>query len=656
MRFELVAPYKMSPGQEEAVGKLVKNFETKDKQTLLGITGSGKTFVMANVIQKLQKPTLILAHNKTLAAQLYAELKELFPHNRVEYFISFYSYYQPESYLPTTDMYIEKDSDINEQIEKMRMHAVSSILSREDTIIVASISCIYGLGNPEDYEGMAAKLEVGNEVKRRELLQALVSMQYERNDQVLESGNFRVRGNVVDVVPSYEEDILRIELDGDTIRSIKEVGALTGDVKQSIDKVTLYPARQYVVPEEKQKRAIEQIQKELEDELPKLPALEAQRLRKRVQYDIEMMKEMGYCKGIENYSRHFDGRCAGEPPFVLIDYFPKDFLLIIDESHQTIPQSRAMFNGDYSRKKNLVDYGFRLSCAFDNRPLKFEEFEAKMNKTLFVSATPAEYELEVSGKPVELITRPTGLLDPEVEIHPIEGQMQHLIVEAKKTIERGDRVLVTTLTKRMAEDLTDYLLVKEGLQVRYMHSEIDSLDRIELIRQLRAGEFDILVGINLLREGLDVPEVSTIFILDADKEGFLRDERSLIQTIGRAARNVNGKVFLYADQQTQSIKRAIEVTRYRRIFQKRYNEKHDITPRTIVKGVAESEHTIKGTKHLPKSEIQKQLIELDAQMRAAAERLEFEKAIQFRDRIQELEKSLDYILEKEDKTPQKRLG
>ncbi|MFA5365283.1 MAG: excinuclease ABC subunit UvrB [Candidatus Bathyarchaeia archaeon] len=653
MRFELVAPYKMSPGQEDTVAKLVKNFETKDKQTLLGITGSGKTFVMANVIQKLQKPTLILAHNKTLAAQLYAELKELFPHNRVEYFISFYSYYQPESYLPTTDMYIEKDSDINEQIEKMRMHAVSSILSREDTIIVASISCIYGLGNPEYYEGMAADLTVGKELKRRELLQSLVRMQYERNDQVLEAGNFRVRGNVVDVVPSYEDDILRIELDGDTIKSIKEVQALTGDVKQSLDKVTLYPARQYVVPEEKQKRALEQIQQELEEELPKLPALEAQRLRKRVKYDIEMIKEMGYCKGIENYSRHFDGRCAGEPPFVLIDYFPKDFLLIIDESHQTIPQSRAMFNGDYSRKKNLVDYGFRLTCAYDNRPLKFREFEAKMNKTMFVSATPAEYELEASGKPVELITRPTGLLDPEVEVHPIEGQMQHLITEAKKTIERGERVLVTTLTKRMAEDLTDYL-VKEGLQVRYMHSEIDSLDRIELIRQLRAGEFDILVGINLLREGLDVPEVSTIFILDADKEGFLRDERSLIQTIGRAARNVNGKVFLYADQKTQSIKRAIEVTRYRRIFQKHYNEKHGITPRTIVKGVAESGHTIKGTKHLPKSEIHKQLIELDAQMRAAAERLEFEKAIQFRDRIQELEKSLDYILDKEEKTPQKR--
>jgi excinuclease ABC subunit B len=643
----------MSPGQGEAVTKLVKNFSTKDKQTLLGITGSGKTFVMANLINKLQKPTLVIAHNKTLAAQLYAELKELFPTNRVEYFISFYSYYQPESYLPTTDMYIEKDSDINEQIEKMRMHAVSSIVSREDTIIVASISCIYGLGNPEDFEGMAADLSVGKQMKRRELLQALVSIQYERNDKVLEAGRFRVRGNVVDVIPSYEEDILRIEFEGNKIKSIKEVDAITGDVKISIDKITLYPARQYVVPEEKQKRALEQIRKELDEELPKLPPLESQRLNKRVKYDIEMIKELGYCKGIENYSRHFDGRSAGEPPFVLIDYFPKDYLLIIDESHQTVPQSRAMFNGDYSRKKNLVDFGFRLSCAFDNRPLKFEEFENKMGKTLFVSATPAEYELQISGKPVELITRPTGLLDPEVEIHPIEGQMKHLMEEAKKTIERGDRVLITTLTKRMAEDLTDYL-VKEGFRVRYMHSEIDSLDRIELIRQLRAGEYDILVGINLLREGLDVPEVSTIFILDADKEGFLRDERSLIQTIGRASRNVNGKVFLYADEKTRSIKRAVEITRYRRIFQKRYNQKHNITPRTIVKSVAESKRAIKGTKHLPKSEIQRRLIELDAKMRAAAAILEFEKAIKLRDRIQELEKSLDWILGKEERITSKK--
>ena len=560
MQFELIAPFQTSPGQEAAVTQLVSNFQKKDKQTILGITGSGKTFVMANVINRLQKPTLIIAHNKILAAQLYAELKSLFPHNRVEYFISFYDYYQPESYLPAQDMYIEKDSTVNEQIEKMRMHAVSSVVSRNDTIIVASISCIYSLGNPDDFKTMAIELAIGKQQTRQQLIHALVDMQYERNDMVLEPGRFRVRGDTVDVVPSYENDIIRVELAGNKIGKIKEVHLLSGDVKGTLDKVTLYPARQYVVPEEKHALALEAIKQELEERLPDLAPLEAQRLKQRTCYDLEMIREVGFCAGMENYSRHFDGRKPGEPPFTLMDYFPKDYLLIIDESHQTIPQSRAMYNGDYSRKKNLVDFGFRLPSALDNRPLKFEEFERKMGKTLFVSATPAEYELEKSGPPVELITRPTGLLDPEVEIHPITGQMQHLMSEAKKTIERGDRVLVTTLTKRMAEDLADYL-VKEGFRVRYMHSEIESLDRIELVRQLRVGEFDILVGINLLREGLDIPEVATIFILDADKEGFLRDERSLIQTIGRAARNVNGRVILYADVETSSIKRAMEITK-----------------------------------------------------------------------------------------------
>ena len=653
MRFELVAPYKMSPGQEEAVATLIDNFSRKTKQTLLGITGSGKTFVMANLIAKLQKPTLIIAHNKTLAAQLYAELQALFPKNRVEYFISYYAYYQPESYLPTTDTYIEKDSEINKQIAKMRMHAVSSILSRDDTIIVASISCIYGLGNPEDFKSLAVELRIGKKMKRRNLLHDLVQIQYERNDDVLEPGRFRVRGNVVDVVPSYEEDIVRIELEGDAIKRVKEVDFLTGDTKASLDKITLYPARQYVVPEEKQNRALARIKQELEEQLPNLPPFEAQRLKKRTQYDLEMIEELGYCKGIENYSRHFDSRRSGEPPFVLIDYFPEDYLLILDESHQTIPQSRAMFNSDHTRKTNLVDYGFRLPCAFDNRPLKFAEFEEKMGTTLFVSATPAEYELQMSGPPVELITRPTGLLDPEVELHPIDGQMKHLIGEAQRTIERGDRVLITTLTKRMAEDLSDYL-VKEGFRVRYLHSDIDSLDRIELIRQLRSGEFDILVGINLLREGLDVPEVATIFILDADKEGFLRDERSLIQTIGRAARNVNGKVILYANKRTRSITQTIEITKYRRLFQKRYNEKHNITPKTIVKRIAKQRGVIKGTQHLTKSEIQRRLIELDAKMRATASRLEFENAIKLRDGMRELERSLDRILSQEEKTTRKQ--
>ena len=639
MEFQLVSPYSPSPGQEEAINQLIYRFGKNQKQTLLGITGSGKTFVMASVIDRLQKPTLIIAHNKTLAAQLYAELKEFFPNNRVEFFISFYDYYQPESYLPTTDMYIEKDADVNEQIEKMRMHAVSSLLSRNDTIVVASISCIYNLGNPDDFKSMAIELSVGRELKRKDLINLLVNMQYERNDFAPDVGRFRVRGNVIDVIPAYERNILRIELNNNKISKLNEIDFLTADSIVSVDKITLYPAKQYVVPEEKQKKALDQIKADLTKRLPELPPLEAQRLKQRTNYDLEMIKEVGYCKGIENYSRYFDGRKPGEPPFVLIDYFPKDFLMIIDESHQTIPQSRAMYNGNYMRKKNLIDYGFRLPSAFDNRPLTFEEFEAKMGATLFVSATPAEYELKKSGSPVELITRPTGLLDPKIELHPINGQMQHLMNEAKKTIEQGDRVLITTLTKRLAEDLTDYL-VKEGFRVRYMHSDIDSLDRIELIRQLRIGEYDILVGINLLREGLDLPEVSTIFILDADKEGFLRDERSLIQTIGRAARNENGRVILYADVKTKSIQRAMEITNYRRIFQMQYNRRHNITPKTIEKSVSKIRGKIKGTKHLAKSDIQNRIIELDAKMKSAAERLDFEAAIEFRDTIEQLKLTL----------------
>jgi excinuclease ABC subunit B len=646
MQFHLTAPFQISPGQKKAVDQIVDNFSAKNKQTLLGLTGSGKTFVMANVVYHLQKPTLVISHNKILAAQLYSELKAFFPNNRVEYFISFYDYYQPESYLPAQDMYIEKDSKVNEQIEKMRMHAVSSIVSRRDTIIVASISCIYSLGNPDDFRTMAIDLAVGKEITRQELIRTLVDMQYERNDMVLEPGRFRVRGDVLDVVPSYENDIVRVEIAGGQIGKIKEVNLLTGDAGGTLDEFTLYPARQYVVPEEKHALALEHIKQELEQRLPELPPLEAHRLKQRTNYDLEVIREVGFCAGMENYSRHFDGRRPGEPPFTLMDYFPKDYLLIIDESHQTIPQARAMYNGDYSRKKNLVDFGFRLPSALDNRPLKFEEFEQKMGKTLFVSATPSEYELEKSGSPVELITRPTGLLDPVVELHSITGQMQHLMTEAKKTIAHGDRILITTLTKRMAEDLADYL-VKAGFRVRYMHSDIESLDRIELVRQLRIGEFDILVGINLLREGLDIPEVATIFILDADKEGFLRDERSLIQTIGRASRNVNGRVILYADIETPSIKRAVELTRYRRQFQKRFNQLHHITPKTIVKGVYLKEGKIKGIKHLAKSDISRQVIELDAQMREAADKLDFERAIELRDAISELNRALSKKAETE---------
>jgi excinuclease ABC subunit B len=639
MYFKLHAPYAPSIGQQQAISQLTSNFEKAKKQTLLGITGSGKTFVMANVIEKLQKPTLIIAHNKTLAAQLFTEIKELFPQNRVEYFISYYDYYQPESYLPTTDTYIEKDSSVNVAIEKMRLHAVSSLISRNDTIVVASISCIYSLGNPDDFRKMAVPLIKGEKLKRTDLLKALLAIQYERNDTALAAGKFRVRGDVVDIIPAYENNILRVTLEENVVQSVKEIDPLTGDLISQIDKTVLYPAKQYVIPEDKKQRALVQIRAELETHLPTMPPLEAQRLKQRIEYDLEMIAELGYCSGIENYSRCFEDRKAGEPPCTLMDYFGDDYLLIIDESHQTLPQSRAMYNGDFARKKNLVDFGFRLPSAFDNRPLKFDEFESKMQTTLFVSATPADYELAQSQNIVELIIRPTGLLDPEIFVHPISGQMAHLIEQAKTVIERGERVLITTLTKKMAEDLTDYL-AKEMLKVRYLHSDVDSLERIELIRQLRAGEYDILIGINLLREGLDLPEVSLVAILDADKEGFLRDERSLIQTIGRAARNSNGKVILFADKITGSIQRAMEITKNRRVAQIAHNEKYGITPQTIIKSVGEKKGEIKGTKHLGKIDIERQLIELDAQMRISAAQLDFEKAIELRDKIAKLKKSL----------------
>ena len=640
MDFELIAPYKISPGQASAIGEIMSGFSKFKKQTLLGITGSGKTFVMANIISCLQRPTLIIAHNKTLAAQLYTELKELFPNNRVEYFISYYDYYQPESYIPTTDTYIEKDSSVNEQIEKMRLHAVSSLVSRKDTIVVASISCIYGIGDPSDFKSMSIWLKVGAKMSRQDLLGLMVGIQYERNDKVLEPGRFRVRGDIIDVIPAYEDNIIRVEIESSSIQSIKEINPITGELVGKIKDMMLYPARQYVVPEEKQKAALEGIRSELREQVLKLPPLEAQRLEKKVKYDLEMIGEMGYCNGIENYSRHFDARKPGEPPFVLLDYFPDDFLLIIDESHQTIPQSRAMYNGDYSRKKNLVDFGFRLPSAFDNRPLKFDEFEAKMKTTLFVSATPGDYEIEHSAKVVELITRPTGLLDPIVEVMPIDGQMRALTKIAKQTIKDKNRVLITTLTKRMAEDLTDYL-AKEGFRVRYLHSEIDSLQRIELIRQLRASEFDVLVGINLLREGLDIPEVATIFILDADKEGFLRDTKSLIQTIGRASRNVDGRVILFADKITASISDAMNITKRRRELQIAYNAKYKIEPKTIVKKIGEKRGNIKGIGHLGRSDIEREMASMDAQMKRYAEQMQFEKAIEMRDAIADMKKLLE---------------
>jgi len=635
MDFKLHSRFAPAGGQPQAIKKLSDGFKKFPRQTLLGITGSGKTFVMANVIQHVQKPTLVLAHNKTLAAQLYAEFKELFPENRVEYFISYYDYYQPESYMPTTDTYIEKDSSINEQIEKMRLKATSSLMARNDVIIVASISCIYGLGDPTNFSQLSVELKTKKKFKRQELIEALVRMQYVRNDLSLEPGQFRARGDVIDIIPAYDETVVRVELFGDEIDKISELNPLTGEKIASLEEIRVFPAKQFVVPEGKQRAALDAIQEELEEQLPKLPPLEAARLKQRVKYDLEMIQEVGYCSGIENYSRHFDGRNAGTPPFVLLDYFPKDFLMIIDESHQTIPQAHAMYKGDYSRKKNLVDFGFRLPCAFDNRPLKFEEFEKYLNHTVFVSATPAEYELTHSTQVVELIIRPTGLLDPLVEVRPIKGQIQDLIREIGTVTARKERVLITTLTKRSAENLTNFLS-QENLKVRYLHSEIESLDRIELIRQLRAGEFDVLVGINLLREGLDIPEVSLVAVLDADKEGFLRNERSLIQTMGRAARNVNGRVILYADRMTDSIRKAVTITKQRRDEQARFNKEHNITPQSVLKSVTAKTREIKGTRHLSEAELQKKIIELDSEMRIAAEKLDFEKAIKLRDVLKEL--------------------
>ncbi len=635
MVFILDSPFKPAGGQPLAISKLVEGFNKYPRQTLLGITGSGKTFVMANLITQVNKPTLVIAHNKILAAQLYTELKELFPKNRVEYFISYYDYYQPESYIPTSDTYIEKEATVNKQIEKMRLHAVSSLMSRKDVIIVASISCIYGLGDPQDFKNMSTHLQKNALLNRTEFISRLVAMQYERNDNSLESGKFRVRGNIIDIIPGYEDNILRIELDGNTIKQISELHGVTLQLITEITEVTLFPAKQFVVPEEKQKNAIHSIKKELEEHLSTLGLLESERLKKKVNYDIEMIEEMGYCNGIENYSRHFDGRNVGTPPSTLLDYFDKDFLLIIDESHQTIPQSHAMYKGDFSRKKNLVDFGFRLPCAFDNRPLQFQEFEKYFNHVVFVSATPADYELKSSGQIVNLIIRPTGLIDPLVEMRPIKNQIKDMIAEINKTIQNGERILVTTLTKRMAEDLTDYLS-KEGIRVRYMHSEIQSLERIELIRQLRIGEFDVLVGINLLREGLDIPEVSLICILDADKEGFLRDERSLIQTIGRAARNSNGRVILYADRETESIKNAMDITKKRRQSQIEFNQKNNITAQTIIKKIGEKKIELKGIKHMATRDIEQKLVELDSQMKTSAENLDFENAIHCRDMILQL--------------------
>jgi len=651
-QFHLVSAFAPAGSQPQAIERLTSGLQSQAQlngldggdggrnfQTLLGVTGSGKTYTVANVIEKVQKPTLVIAHNKTLAAQLYNEFKEFFPDNRVEYFVSYYDYYQPESYIPAKDQYIEKDSLVNPKIEQMRLAATASLLSRRDVIVVASVSCIYGLGNPENFQKMGFELKVGDKISRREILGRLVDILYERNDLDLSPGRFRSKGDTIDLVPGYFNNIIRIELFGDEVERISEVDRQTGLLVEEMNYFFIYPARHYVIPEEEQKAAIETIMVEMEERLPQLGMIEAHRLRQRTLHDMEMIRETGSCKGIENYSRHFDRRQPGEAPYCLVDYFPDDFLLVIDESHQTLPQLRAMYNGDRSRKKSLVDYGFRLPSSYDNRPLRFEEFERHMKNVIFVSATPASYELERCPRPVEQIIRPTGLLDPLVEIRPIEGQVRDVMMEIHHVVEKGDRALVTTLTKRLAEELTDFL-ARNDIKARYLHSDIDTMERTEIIRELRLGKFDVLVGINLLREGLDIPEVGFIGILDADKEGFLRDEKSLIQTIGRASRNANSRVVLYADKMTGSILAAVQKTEQRRAMQMAYNQEHGLVPRTIKKPIREKVVEITDTRHIPKSDMPNLIIELEAEMRAAAERLEFEKAIQLRDMARRLEKEM----------------
>ncbi len=643
--FRLADVFAPSGDQPEAIEKLARGVQKRGRQTLLGVTGSGKTFTVANVIAKTNKNTLVISHNKTLAAQLYAEFKEFFPQNNVGYFVSFYDYYQPESYIPQTDTYIEKDTEVNEKIEKMRLEATAMLMSGEPTIIVSTVSCIYSLGSPKEWEETALALTKGDAIGRKKLIRMLIDARYERNDVALVPGTFRAKGDTIDIVPGYSDDVIRVSMFGDEIEGIGIHDHVSMKKLRDAGSVTIFPAKHYITPEDARKDAVSSIKSELAEWLPRLPSeLERQRLASRTKYDLEMIEELGYCSGIENYSRHFDGRRPGQPPFCLLDFFGDDFLLVIDESHVTLPQLHGMHAGDHTRKKSLVDFGFRLPSAFDNRPLKFDEFEKYMKNTIFVSATPGPYETKSSMQVVEQLVRPTGLVDPKVEVRPTEGQMDDLIREIKDRAKKDQRTLVTTLTKRMAEDLAEFL-AKNDVRVRYLHSEIEGLERTELIRQLRLGEFDVIVGINLLREGLDIPEVSLVAILDADKEGFLRNATSLIQTFGRAARNLDGAVILYSDRMTDSMKQAIEETQRRRDRQLEYNRKHGITPRTIVKPVPES--SVSGevvdaaeTKSMTKRDLLKLAIETEAAMKRYAEELEFEKAIMYREKLARIKKAM----------------
>ena len=657
--FELVSQYKPTGDQPQAIKELVKGFKEGNQfETLLGVTGSGKTFTMANVIQQINKPTLVIAHNKTLAAQLYGEFKEFFPNNAVEYFVSYYDYYQPEAYVPSSDTYIAKDSSVNEEIDKLRLSATAALIERRDVIVIASVSCIYGLGEPENFEQMMVSLRPGMEKDRDEVLRQLIDIQYDRNDMDFKRGTFRVRGDTVEIVPADRGDTaVRVEFFGDEIDRISEIDMLTGEVKNTLNHVAIFPASHYVVPKERMEKAIRNIEIELEEQVKYFKAegklLEAQRIADRTNFDIEMMRETGFCSGIENYSRHLAGLAPGQPPNTLMDYFPDDFIIMIDESHKTVPQIGGMYHGDQSRKRTLVEYGFRLPSALDNRPLSFDEFESKIDQVMFVSATPGKYEEEHELLRAEQVIRPTGLLDPEVEVRPVEGQIDDLIGEVNKEIANKHKILITTLTKRMAEDLTDYMR-ELGIRVRYLHSDIDTLERTEIVRDMRLDVFDVLVGINLLREGLDIPEITLVAILDADKEGFLRSETSLIQTIGRAARNAEGHVIMYADTITDSMRAALDETQRRREVQMAYNKEHGITPKTIQKAVrdlisvskkvAASELQMeKDPESMSEKELEKLIKELEKQMKKAAADLNFEAAAELRDKLIELKKTLQEI-------------